>query len=84
MKRPWVRVILFVLVLIGIVVLPWWLSVVILVGLTIYIPFYPEVLFFGFLFDTLYVSHYTFPYTALTIATMFLIVVMFVRTRIRT
>ena len=78
------RIPLFVLVFILVVVLPWWLSVVILTGLTIYFPTYLEVIFFGFLFDTLYSSNYTFPYVGLCIATVFLIVVMFVKTRIRT
>jgi hypothetical protein len=76
---PIFRVILFVFVLVVVLVLPWWISVVVLMGLTIYLPFYPEVLFFGFLFDTLYGRNQT----GLISATILLIITMFVRTRIR-
>ena len=63
-------------------VLPWWLSAIILIGLTIYIPLYLEVLFFGFLFDTLYSA--SKGHVALISATIFILVVTFIRTRIRT
>ena len=84
MTKPLVRGTLFILLLILVIVLPWWLSAIILICLTIYIPFYLEVLFFGFLFDTLYAPRFVFPYSGLTISTIFLVTVMFVRTRIRT
>ena len=83
MNKSIIRTLLFVLVFILVVVLPWWFSTFILAGLTIYFPFYLEVLFFGFLFDTLYSAEYAFPYTGLTMATVFLLATMFVRTRIR-
>lgn len=84
MRNPFVRVIVFMLVFASVVVLPWWISIFMLAGLTIYFPLYLEVLFFGFLFDTLYSARYGFPYTALSIAFVFLLLVYFIRTRIRT
>ena len=78
-----VRVIAFIFVFILVVILPWWISVVVLIGLTIYFPFYLEVVFFGFLFDALYTIQYSFPYTGLTVATGLLLVSMFVKTRVR-
>ena len=83
MKTPLVRIPLFILVFIAVLVLPWYFSAMILIGLTIYYPLYLEVILFSFLFDILYSSIYRFPYTALSTAVVFLVVVMFVRTRIR-
>jgi hypothetical protein len=74
------RIIIDILIFIAVLTLPWWLSVAILVASTIYFPFYLEVLFFGFLFDTLYGRSYVGILSALIL----LVVVMFVRTRIRT
>jgi hypothetical protein len=69
-----------VAVFVCVLTLPWWLTSAILVGLTIYLPTYFEIIFFGFLFDTLYSKqHY-----GLITATLFLAVVMFVKTKIRT
>ena len=45
-----IRILVFIAAFIVLVVLPWWVSMVVLLGLTIYFPFYLEVLFFGFLF----------------------------------
>ena len=84
MNKSALRVLFFIIVLITVVTLPWWLSAILLVGLTIYFPLYIEVLFFGFLFDTLYSAGLTFPYTALTIAFIFLMIVFFIKTQIRT
>src|SRR3990167_6497924 len=61
-----VRILTFIVALIFIVILPWWLSTLMLLGLVIYFPLYFEVLFFGFIFDMLYVTEIIFPYTALT------------------
>jgi hypothetical protein len=83
-KNGVVRVILFFLILALVIILPWWLSSLILVFLTIYFPFYLEVLFFGFLFDTLYSVHLSFPYVGLSLGTALLIIVLLVRTQIRT
>jgi len=78
-NRPIVRIPLFILVFVLVLVLPWWLTSILLIALTIYFPFYAEVLFFGFLFDILYGSKNY----ALIIATVFLLATMFVKTRIR-
>jgi hypothetical protein len=67
----------------AVLVLPWWFSVLLLAILIIYIPVYAEGLIMAFVFDTLYASHHAFPYTVLTTTTIFLLTVMFVRTRIR-
>ena len=83
MRIPAFRTALFFILFILVLVLPWWISIISLAGLTIYLSFYIEVLFFGFLFDTLYSVGPFFPYTGLTIATAFLLITMFVKTRIR-
>jgi len=83
MNRLAIRIPLFALVFVAILVFPWYLSAVILLGLTIYFPFYLEALFFAFLIDTLYSSSYSFPYFGLSLATVFLLLIMFVKTRIR-
>ena len=64
--------------------MPWWLSVLALVSLTIFVSNYVEVLFFAFLFDALYSYRYPMPFLALVIATVFLLIVISVKTRIRT
>lgn len=83
MNSTIIRILTFILVFFLVSVLPWWLSAIILVGLTIYFPLYLEVLFFGFFFDALYAVRYTFPYTGLSVATVFLLVVIFVKTQVR-
>ena len=84
MKTPFGRAICFVVMFIAVVTLPWWVSAVLLAAATIYFPYYLEVLFLGFLFDTLYASRVGFPHEALLTAFVFFLVVSFVRTRIRT
>lgn len=83
--KIWQRILLFFLVYALVVVLPWYLSVILLIGLTIYIPFYLEVLFFGFLIDTFYSVNYGdfFSRTFLIAATIILLGVMFIKTKIR-
>jgi hypothetical protein len=76
----WKRLLLFILVFLFVSILPWWMSVIILAGLTIYIRFYFEVLFFAFLFDILYSGSHT----GMIVAIFFIGVVEFVRTKIRT
>lgn len=78
------RFLVFIYVMVTVVTAPWWISVTILIGLTIYYPLYLEALFFGFVFDTLYSSSYTFPYLGLSIAFIFLLTVYFMKTHIRT
>lgn len=84
--KIWQRILLFVVVYIFVLVLPWWLTALVLAGLTIYLPLYAEILFFGFLYDILYATKYTDVYlhTGLLTATIFLLVVMYVKTKIRT
>ena len=77
--KIWQRILLFVLVYICTLVLPWWLTAVLLVALTIYLPTYFEVVFFGFLLDTLYSNQHI----GLVSATIFLILVMIVKSRVR-
>ncbi len=74
------RVIIDVLIFISILTLPWWLYLILLISLTIYFQFYLEVLFFGFLFDTLYGQNHI----GLIISVVFLGLVMFAKERIRT
>lgn len=83
MNKSFLRVLGFVFMSILVVVLPWWLSFLLLAGLTIYLNFYLEVIFFGFLIDSLYSVQNHFPYTGLVVSTIFLVVTMFVKTRIR-
>ena len=82
--KIWKRILLFLIISVCVLVLPWWFSILVIIGFTIYIPSYIEALFFGFLFDTLYSSYYTFTHAALTSAFVLLVLVMFVRSRIRT
>jgi hypothetical protein len=84
MKTPLGRIMLFVLVFVCVITLPWWISAVVLAGLTIYLSFYLEILFFGFLIDTLYLPGHNFPWNALTFAFVFLLGTMLVKKRIRT
>ncbi|KND47860.1 MAG: hypothetical protein AB201_03030 [Parcubacteria bacterium C7867-006] len=84
MSKVWTRVGLFMLTTGVVVLLPWWFSVIILLIQSVFLVNYVEVIFFGFLIDTLYSSQYAFPYTAIVISTVFVLLVMFVRTRIRT
>lgn len=78
--KNWQRVLLFFAMWALVLVLPWWLSVILLVGLTIFVPDYIEVIFFGFIFDTIYSSSHT----GLIVATIFLLAVLFIKPRIRT
>lgn len=83
MNRPLARVLLFFIVCGAVLVLPWWISVPILIAMTVWLPFYLEVVFFGFLFDVLYAGVYHFRYTGLVSAAVLLVAVWFVRSRIR-
>ncbi len=80
---PIKRFLLFIFVLIFVLLLPWWLSGIALLFLTIYIPFYPEVIFFGFLIDVIYSTGYAFPSLGLLIATVVFIVILYLRPYIR-
>jgi len=84
--KTWQRILLFVAMYVCVLVMPWWITIFVLAGLTIYLPLYSEVLFFGFLFDILYATKYSnsFLHFGLLSATTLLLLVMFVKTKIRT
>jgi hypothetical protein len=83
MNSTVIRGVVFLVTLVLVLVLPWVVSLIILIGLTIYFPFYLELLFFGFLVDTLYGSQSGFFHPGLCLALGFLLLTIFVRTRIR-
>ncbi|MBA3733200.1 hypothetical protein H0W91_02365 [Patescibacteria group bacterium] len=63
--------------------MPWWISVFVLLGLTLYYPFYIEVIFFGFFYDALYATG-NFRYFGLLSTFILLSIVSIVRSKIRT
>ena len=77
--KNWQRILLFVAVYILALVLPWWLTALVLFGLTVYLPTYIEVVFFGFLLDTLYSGQHI----GVISATIFFILVLIIKSRIR-
>ena len=77
--KTWQRILLFVAVYICALVLPWWLTALALIALTIFVPTYVEVIFFGFMLDVLYSNQHI----GLVSATIFLILVMIVKSRVR-
>jgi hypothetical protein len=78
------RIILFILMFVLIGTIPWWLTAIFLLILTIYIPFYPEIIFFGFLIDVLFYSGNTLFSPGLTLSLLVYVIINLVRTRIRT
>jgi len=54
MNNIYLRIILFLVIYLFFLVLPWWLNILILIFLTIYFKYYFEVVFFGSLFDIIY------------------------------
>jgi len=78
------RIGLFALTFLGIVFLPWWISVLFLAYFVASIPIYAEVIFFGFLYDVLYAPRFPMPYTGLIVAVVTLALVSIIKTRIRT
>ena len=83
-KTVYIRALIFVGVLIVILSFPWWVSLPVCLALVIYFPLYGEVLFFGFLFDTLYWAGSSFPYPTLTVTFLILIIVHFIKSQLRT
>ncbi|MEQ1500152.1 MAG: hypothetical protein ABL917_02120 [Parcubacteria group bacterium] len=83
MNTPIIRGILAVIMFFVVVVMPWWISLPLLVILTFYFDFYLEVVFFGFLFDSIYAIQYDLIYSFLNFATVVLLVSLYVKTRIR-
>lgn len=76
------RFIIFIVVLILVLMLPWWLSVALLLGLSITVSFFIEVLFFAFLLDVLYAPAHTFHYGLFSAAVLFLAITL-IRPRLR-
>jgi hypothetical protein len=83
MNSIFIRIVVFILTFLSVIVLPWWISVPIIIFFNFYFQFYLEVLFFGFMFDVLYLVRYSFPYTGLSVATIFLLIIMFIKTRVK-
>ncbi len=83
MNKPWIRVVAFIAVFIFVAVLPWWISVIPLIILTMYYPMYIEVVFFGFMFDSLYSIKTGFLYPGLVLSTAFLLITMYAKTILR-
>ncbi len=84
MSKNVLRAISFFAVLFMVLVLPWWLSFFLLLAIVIYVDFYLEVLFFGFIVDILYGVKVGFVYPALSLSLSLLLLVYFVKTQIRT
>ncbi len=78
-----VRLIIFVAVFLSVVFLPWWLTLAFLLALAFYFPLYLEIIFFGFLFDHLFLASTKFPYMALTLTAVILVIISFIRMNIR-
>ena len=83
MNTTVVRLIIFISVFLSIVFLPWWLTLIYLIGLAFYFPLYLEIVFFGFLFDHLFLASKSSPYKALILTAVVLIVITFIRNQIR-
>lgn len=73
------RPLIFLFVFVAVLVLPWYFSTVLLFALCAYLPFYIEIIFFGFLFDTLYGTGQT----ALIVSFFVLLLITAIKTRIR-
>ncbi len=83
MKGPWIRISAFLLMFVLMLVLPWWLSILCMIALTVYLPTYIEIFVFAFMLDVLYSAKFLFPYPALSMAFVYLIINSVVRERIR-
>ncbi len=84
MNKISIRIALFVSTMVLTVVMPWWVFIPLIAIETIYIKDYFEAIFFGFFIDILYSVQYPFPYIAMMSATGFVLVVMYIKTKIRT
>jgi hypothetical protein len=83
MNTTTVRLLLFVAVFLSIVFLPWWLSLLVMVSLAYYFPLYIEIIFFGFIFDSLFLASYKFPYVSLIATAVILVLIISIRKHIR-
>lgn len=83
MNSTVIRLIVFVSVFLSIVFLPWWATLIYLIGLAFYFPLYLEIIFFGFLFDHLYLASKHSPYKTLVLTAVVLVVISLIRNQIR-
>lgn len=83
MNSTTVRLLLFMAVFLSIVFLPWWLTLGVMAGMAFYFPLYIEIIFFGFLFDSLYLASQKFPYASLVATVVILIFIVAIRKHIR-
>lgn len=77
------RILLFVLVFLSVLYMPWWLTLLFTTFLAFRYPLYLEIIFFGFLFDHLFLASQKVPYVALGITALVLIVISFIRVNVR-
>lgn len=56
------RISAFLVSLVSMLVFPWWLTTVLIVGFIVYFPYYIEAVFFGFMIDVLYSSGFSWQY----------------------
>ena len=84
MIRDFLRIILFFGMLVAVLALPWWLTAIFLFVLAWYFEFYLEIVFFGFLVDLLYFPKSSYFYPAMTLSLLCLLLILFIKPRIRT
>lgn len=77
------RLLLFIVVFLSVLYMPWWLTLLFTIGLAFYYPLYLEIIFFGFIFDHLFLASRQVPYLTLGITAFILIVISFIRVNIR-
>lgn len=78
------RLIIFLVLFLFVVVLPWWLAVPLVGFFMIYFPLYLEAVFLAFVYDSLYSSQFYFFNSWLFFATVLLLFLVFVKSFIRT
>ncbi|MFA7216823.1 MAG: hypothetical protein WC095_02485 [Candidatus Paceibacterota bacterium] len=83
-RNPYIRIFLFFVAWFLLLVLPWWLTLVVLVGLAVYVPFYLEIIFFGLVFDIIYASPNIFSHYGFIIGTALFFTVFYGRNYFRT
>ncbi|MFZ2569706.1 MAG: hypothetical protein WAX44_03815 [Minisyncoccia bacterium] len=79
-----VRVLVSLLTFFVVITFPWWFSVILVSILTMYFKDYYEIIFFGFTLDMLYSSNFSLTYSFGLYATVFLIMISFIKKYIRT
>lgn len=81
--KTW-RILAFFLTLVAVLVLPWWISAIIILFLMAYFPLYIESVFFGVLVDTVYSPEFSILYSFGFIAMILLVMIDFLKKYIRT